>query len=71
MVEIILKNNVEKNKIDALLQFLKSWNIDAEIKKTTKPGTKKKTEFSLSAGIWKDYTIDAGELRKQAWNRSK
>jgi len=71
MVEIILKNNVEKNKIDALLEFLKSWNIDAEVKNHTLTDTKKKTGFSLSAGIWKDYIIDGGELRTQAWNRNK
>ena len=71
MVEIILKTDVEKNKIDALLQFLKSWNIDAEVRMNTRDTTKKKTGFSLSAGIWKDYNIDAAELRKQAWNRNR
>ncbi len=71
MVEIILKNNVEKNKIDALLQFLKLWKIDAEIKKVSEPADKEKTPFSLSAGIWKDYKIDAAKLRKQAWKRNK
>ena len=25
------------------------------------------SDFSLSAGIWKDYDIDASNLRKQAW----
>lgn len=71
MVEIILKTDVEKNKIDALLHFLKSWNIDAEIKGDIRNTTKRKAGFSLSAGIWKDYNIDAAELRKQAWNRNK
>lgn len=71
MVELILKNDIGQNKIDALLHFLKSWDIDAELKITTPVKTKKKTNFSLSAGIWKDYTVDADELRKQAWNRNK
>ena len=71
MVEIILKNNIEKSKIDALLQFLKSWNIDAELKKNVRPVVREKADFSLSAGIWKNYSIDASELRKQAWNRNK
>lgn len=71
MVEIIFKNDIEKSKLDALLQFLKSWNIDAELKRKKDPVVKKKIGFSLSAGIWKNYKVDAGELRKQAWNRSK
>lgn len=72
MVEIIFKNDIEKSKLDALLQFLKSWNIDAELKRQKDPvARKKKVDFSLSAGIWKNYRVDAGELRKQAWNRNK
>jgi hypothetical protein len=71
MVQLILKNDIEQSKIDALLYFLKSWNIDAELKMTTTDVAKKKSAFSLSAGIWKDYDIDANELRKQAWNRNK
>lgn len=71
MVEIILKNNIEKSKIDTLLQLFKSWNIDAEVKKNEEPVIRKKAKFSLSAGIWKNYSIDTGELRKQAWNRNK
>jgi hypothetical protein len=71
MIEIILKNNLEKNKIEALLHFLKSWNIDAEVKKVSEPVVNEKSEFSLSAGIWKDYTIDADKLRQQAWDRNK
>jgi hypothetical protein len=32
MIQLILKNNLEQNKLDALISFLKSWNIDAEFK---------------------------------------
>ncbi len=71
MVELILKNNITQNKIDALLHFLKSWDIDAELKTTTTIKTKEKTTFSLSTGIWKDNLIDAEDLRKQAWSRNK
>ncbi len=71
MVEIILKSDIEERKIEALLQFLKSWNIDAELKRNAEPVVRKKSGFSLSAGIWKNYSIDAKELRKQAWNRNK
>lgn len=71
MVEIILKDNIEKNKIDTLLQFLKSLNINAELKRNVSPANKKKTEFSLSTGILGNYKVDAGELRKEAWKRKK
>ena len=71
MVQLILKNNIGQNKIEALLHFLKSWDIDAEVKITTPDNAKKKNAFSLSTGIWKDYLIDSNNLRKQAWNREK
>ena len=67
MVEIILKNNINKSKIKALLEFLKLMNIDAELKGNARPIKKKKNAFSLSVGIWNDYKISAIELRTQAW----
>ena len=69
MQEIILKKNISKSKMDALLQFLKSWDIEAELKSKEMTSSNKKSEFSLSAGIWKDYNIDADQLRKEAWNK--
>ncbi len=70
MQHLILKKDIEQSKMDALLHFLKSWDIEAELK-TSPVVAKKKSDFSLSAGIWKDYNIDADELRTQAWNRNK
>jgi hypothetical protein len=57
--------------MDALLNFLKQWDIDAELKTTATPAPKKETAFTLAAGIWKDYDLNATELRKQAWGRNK
>jgi hypothetical protein len=67
--QLIIKKDIGKIKMDALLNFLKSWDIDAEL--ITKPETKKQSEsdFSLSFGIWKDYEISGTELRSQAWKR--
>lgn len=70
MQQLILKKDIEQTKMDALLNFLKSWDIEAELK-TSPIIAKKKSDFSLSAGIWKDYNIGAKELRKQAWERNK
>ncbi len=71
MIQLVLKNNIKKDKIDALLHFLKSWDVDVEVKVTRTAKAKKKSkEFLLSEGIWKDYDIDASDLRKQAWKIS-
>jgi hypothetical protein len=69
MTQLIFKNKIEQRKLDALLDFLKTWNIDVELKTSTPKITKKQNNFSLTAGLWKDYTIDAKELRNKAWNR--
>lgn len=71
MLHIVLKNDIEKSQLEALLNFLKSRNIDAEFETTNPAVLKKKSGFSLSAGIWKDYNIEASELRKQAWTRNE
>ena len=52
--------------MDAVLYFLKVGDIDIEIKKTSN-SNKSNSDFTLSAGIWKDYDIDATKLRQQAW----
>jgi hypothetical protein len=70
MEQIILIKDIEQSKMKALLSFLKSWNIDAELK-TSPTISKKKSDFSLAVGLWKDFNVDANELRKKAWNRNK
>ena len=70
MQQLILKKDISPSKMEALIYFLKSWDIEAEVKTDTAVSSKKKTDFSLSVGLWKDNTIDATELRKQAWNRN-
>jgi hypothetical protein len=67
MVEIILKNKITKHRMEALTKLLKSWNIDAEMKETKVIKRKSETNFSLSKGIWKDFNIDANQLRNKAW----
>lgn len=67
MTQITLKNEIDAHKLSALLGFLRSFDIEAEVKISEKV-TKKSEDFSLSVGLWQDYEIDAKELRKQAWN---
>ena len=70
MQHLILKKDIEQHKLDALILFLKSLNIEAELKKESL-STNKKSSFSLSAGIWKDYHVNASELRAKAWKKNK
>jgi hypothetical protein len=69
MTEIILKDNVEQSKIDALLAFLKSSDIDVELRTVSPNKSTKTMKFSLSKGIWSDYNINSTELRDKAWKR--
>jgi len=70
MQQLILKKDISPSKMEALIYFLKSWDIEAEVKTDTTISSKKKSNFSLSVGLWKDNNIDAKELRKQAWDRN-
>lgn len=70
MQQIIIKRELDSAKIDALIKFLRAMEIDAELR-TTSIETKQKSGFTLSKGLWKDYDIEATELRTKAWNRSK
>lgn len=69
MTQLIFKNDLEQNKLEALLQFLKTWNIEAELKISTRKTVIKQNDFSLASGLWKDYSIDAKQLRHNAWSR--
>jgi len=69
MTQIILKDDIEQSKIDALLFFLKSWDIDVELKTTQTNQSKIPSEFSLSKGIWSNYDLDAKKLRDKAWRK--
>jgi len=69
MTQIILKDDIEQSKIDALLFLLKSWGIEVELKTTETSKSTKSKEFSLSQGIWSDYDLDAEQLRDKAWRR--
>jgi hypothetical protein len=69
MTQLVFKNDLEKNKLEALLVFLKTWNIEAELKTSTPKAFKKQKIFSLSSGLWSDYFVDSKELRNKAWSR--
>ena len=61
--------DIWKAKMDALFNFLKSFNFGAKRGPFSSTKKKSKSEFSLSSGIWKDYEMDASQIRTQAWKR--
>jgi hypothetical protein len=71
VTELILKKDIDENKMKALLAFLKSLGIEVELRTDISKTAKKKKEFSLAAGLWEDYQIDSSELRNKAWQRKK
>jgi hypothetical protein len=73
MAQIIIKSPISQFQLDALLQLLKAWDVDAEIKAPAKRTKKTRTEsvekedfFAETRGMWADYDIDAKELRRRA-----
>lgn len=70
MHQLILKKNIDKSNMNALVNFLKSRDIEFEFK-TTKIKDNEVKDFSLSVGLWQDYDIDANELRNKAWRKNK
>ncbi|OJV87475.1 hypothetical protein [Proteiniphilum sp.] len=73
MTELILKKEIDEEKLNTLLNFLNSWGVEVEVqskprKRLIRKNSSKKT-FSLSVGLWDDYPIDGSALRNKAWNR--
>jgi hypothetical protein len=70
MIELVLKNNIKQEKMDALLHFLKVWEFDIEIKNVSQP-PKNNKNLSFTTGLWEDYDIDDQILRSKAWGTDK
>ncbi len=70
MQHLVLKKDLSPTKLEALLHFLKSWDIEAELQ-NDKKAIKKNVAVALNEGMWKDYEIDAKDLRKNAWKIQK
>ena len=59
----------DDNKVSFLLELLKQFEF-IEIQKSEKK-QKKDYNFFASAGLWKGREIDARQLRKDAWARTR
>ena len=72
MTELILKQSIDDDKLKTLLDFLKSWGVDVEVRNLTdekQADLAPQQAFPFSIGIWNDYTVDDKTLRRDAWKR--
>ena len=72
MTQIILKNSIDNIQMGVLMGLFNSWNVNAEINYEKNTENKSFTQlFANTRGIWKDYDIDAKQLRRDAWGTEK
>ena len=69
MTELILKNKIDKKRLDSIVFFLKSWDIDVEIRTVSPKKEKKEKLFSESFGMWADRDIDIKDIRRKTRER--
>ena len=69
MTELILKNRVNRQRLNSIVIFLKSWGIDAEIKTTSTPKIEVEVPFVQSFGMWADRDIDIKKIRQKTYER--
>jgi hypothetical protein len=76
MTQLILKTELDSNKLDTLLRFLDALDVDTEVEFDNATVSKSKSKsnyelFSKTKGMWKDRDIDARKLRREAWDGNK
>ncbi|WP_436415517.1 hypothetical protein [Petrimonas sp.] len=72
MTELILKEEIGDDKLKALLDFLKTWGVDVEVRNRDSKkaaSVSQKDDFPFSIGLWDDYEIDDKTLRQDAWKK--
>ena len=69
MTELILKNRIDRQRLNSIVTFLKAWGVDAEIKTTATSKIKVKEPFSQSFGMWADRDINIKTIRHQTHER--
>ena len=72
MTQITLKNGIDNMQMSVLMGLFSSWNVDVVIKDEKKYENKPFSQrFAKTRGMWKDYDIDAKQLRRDAWGTEK
>jgi len=60
----------DSSKLSFLIQLINQLDF-VEVEKVNKKKAAEKYDFFSSAGLWANREINAKELRKQAWDRTK
>ncbi len=69
-MEQLILNIKDSSKLSFLMQLIKQFDF-VEVEKVKKKKKSDKYDFFNSAGLWANREINAKELRKQAWDRTK
>jgi hypothetical protein len=72
MMQITLQNSIDNMQMNVLMGLFNSWNLDVVITEEKKSENKSFSQrFAKTRGMWKDYDIDAKQLRRDAWGTEK
>ena len=72
MTKILLQNSINNTQMNVLMGLFNSWNVDVLITEEKKSENKPFSQrFARTRGMWKDYHIDAKQLRRDAWGTEK
>ncbi len=69
-MEQLILNIKDSSKLSFLIQLIKQFDF-VEVEKVKTKKKRDKYDFFSSAGLWANREINAKELRKKAWNRTK
>ena len=69
MTELVLKGEIDQKKLDSIVNFLRSWDIDVEVKGASTKKRKQKAFFTESFGMWADRDINIKEIRQKSRER--
>ena len=71
-MQITFQNSIDNAQMNVLMGLFNSWKLDVVITEEKKTENKTITQrFARTRGIWKDYDIDAKQLRRDAWGTEK
>lgn len=69
MTELVLKGDISRKKLDSIVDFLRSWDIEVEIKSAPSDKEDKEALFASSFGMWENRDIDIKAMRKESRER--
>jgi hypothetical protein len=72
MTQILLQNSIDNMQMNVLMGLFNSWNVGVVITEEKQSENKSFSQrFARTRGMWKDYDIDAKQLRRDAWGIEK